>query len=1609
MASEKLSIKIPKLNDQNYMTWQRMAKALLVEKEHWEAMVQPTASSPAVSSTVNDKANSFLVLHVEESLLHLIDDVKPAWQNWKALQTTFASAATARKISLTRDLHGLRMSDKETIADFFGRAQQLRLQLRLVGETITDQQLTVNIMAGLPRAYDTVMEVLQDSTMPIHELQARLQLTEARLRRTQPKPPATGYGAQGAPQRGTPPGKKWCDKHKWGGHTTQECRAMGNGRKHAGGGHGHRGGQQPAHKQGCMLCNKQGHFARDCPDLKDFQKFQAEGHGCVGHMATAGHPDAAKPFNTSYDPEDWMLEEALFKELDQEYGPCTVDGCAAPDGSNNQVARYYSKAQDFLAADVRGECVWLNPPFRRAGKFINHFLENWRRAPTTTSGLILVPLDKTASWYPLVEQLPVVRSWPAGTQLFTKPTGQPGGSRRALRPCHFPVAVYFLPRRALPLPSLHHQTWPFPAAEGLQATQDDSTADHIILDSGASHYMTPERKMLKDYQEGPGNGPSSIQVANKSSIPVLGRGTLELNTWVKGKQHTVELKNVLHAPDLSLTLLSIPALLDDNAEVQFARNQCVVSFGGQPKMIAVQPRRKPGASAAPSKLFHVIAVEPSVTGSTAHVAQGSKEQEQDRVATKWHARLGHASYHTLAKLAKHVQGMDVQPSVFLKKAAGEEVCGPCMAGRQSRDSRSPSTAPHTTVPLHRIHVDLCGPMPVESIGGARYYLLATDEATSFSWLQPIRSKEYAGSALLKLLDIMAASTNGQHKVQLVRSDRGREFLNQELDTALSARGIVPEPTTAYSPESNGKVERMNRTIMERARSIMAAAGVPPKFWAAAAVHSNLLRNLTTITSSGKTPWELLHGKEPNVSPLRPFGSLVYVHVPHQLRKKLDSKTEAGMLIGQRLEAKTAVVYINHTVKEVRDFKVDETVMAWTAPCNFTEEELLAALPAAGGQDQLNEEPDLHTEDEGFHSADDQDGGEELQFATPQHAPGHHPPATTPPTAPPPHTFPPVTPHTAPPSNSSPPSTTPPPAPGPVTRSRSRTGNAQSSAPAAAPAPAPPAAPPAPPAAPPAPPTRTSGRSNAGVPPTQYNPSTGQSYAALADIIEPATVKQAMATPQWPQWEQAIQEELKALVSNGTWTMEHPPESARALPCKWVFKLKRDQHGEVERFKARLVAGGHRQVEGIDYNEIYAPVGRHATLKCMLSVVAARDLELHAVDISNAFLNGELHETIYMKPPEMSGMGGDGKVCKLMKTLYGLKQSPKEWFNTLSKALTEFGMQPSAHDPGLWYGHLHGSDVYIVLWVDDIIIGALKHAVDLFKKQLLTRFKGRDLGEATHYLNMSIVRDRTARTITLTQPQHIASTLDTAGMSACKGSAVPMHPGADMTYTTDSDEALHGQPYAACVGALLYISNCTRPDIALAVSSLARHMSNPCVRHWEQCLQLMRYLQHTKHTGITLGGSTDGLVGYSDADFAGCKDTRKSRSGYVFLVNGGAVSWSSKLQNSVALSTAESEYMAASAAAKEAIWLKRVCQDLGMPAKPVVLHVDNQAAQYMATSGALSARTKHIAVRHHFLRDEIAKGNVVVQYVQSKHNLADVFTKPLLGMEVSRLSSMFGVK
>lgn len=353
------------------------------------------------------------------------------------------------------------------------------------------------------------------------------------------------------------------------------------------------------------------------------------------------------------------------------------------------------------------------------------------------------------------------------------------------------------------------------------------------------------------------------------------------------------------------------------------------------------------------------------------------------------------------------------------------------------------------------------------------------------------------------------------------------------------------------------------------------------------------------------------------------------------------------------------------------------------------------------------------------------------------------------------------------------------------------------------------------------------------------------------------------------------------------------------------------------------------------------------------------------------------------------------MCKLVKTLYGLEQSPREWHKVLTKGLGTLGLVGSTCDPGLWTTE-SGPLALVLLYVDDILIACKQNDQAIYlKTQILKLFKGRDLGQPTSYLNMSIVRDRQARTLKISQPTHIDKLLDEFDMQNCKPRSIPLSPGADLSARLP-DEPLMANPsrFGSGVGHLMYISCMSRPDIACATSALAKQNPNPTERHYTALKGVMAYLAGTKSLSLTFRGN-NGLVGYTDSDYAGCVNTRKSRTGFVFTISGAAVSWSSKLQSVTAQSTAEAEYIAAAAAAREAVWLKRLCADAGLKVpQGVPLLIDHQAALAMAIQGTESSRTKHIAIPYHFLRDAVAREQLNLFYVPTDKNTADLYTKPL---------------
>jgi hypothetical protein len=499
----------------------------------------------------------------------------------------------------------------------------------------------------------------------------------------------------------------------------------------------------------------------------------------------------------------------------------------------------------------------------------------------------------------------------------------------------------------------------------------------------------------------------------------------------------------------------------------------------------------------------------------------------------------------------------------------------------------------------------------------------------------------------------------------------------------------------------------------------------------------------------------------------------------------------------------------------------------------------------------------------------------------------------------------------------------------------------------------------------------------------------------------------MASPDADQWKQAMDEEMASLLANQTWTLERTPTGIRTIPAKWVFKIKRDADGGIERYKARLVAKGFLQREGVDFTEVFAPVSKHTSLRALLAIVNADNLHLKQLDVKTAFLNGELDEVIYMSQPPGYHEGGPDISCHLHKALYGLRQAPRAWHHRLKSELEKLGMTESSADPGL-YIMTGPTTIFLLVYVDDILIaGSDVQLVNAVVNQLGATFDLRDLGEPKMFLGMEIHRDTTAGILKLSQTRMTEELVKKYNLSEARTRSTPFNTSVKLTKEgTLLDTTKYG--YAELVGSLLYLSVCTRPDIAQAVGALARYMSKPTQDHWKLAKGVLRYLATTTNYGIIFTKTELDLRGYCDADFAGDLDTRRSTTGYVFLLSGAAISWSSRLQSTVAASTTEAEYMAAASAVKEGLWLRKLMLDFKKPVTTLVIMCDNQAAITLLKNHISSTRTKHIDVMYHFAREHVARKEIAFTYISTQHMVADCLTKPLPPTKLEECCSAMGL-
>ena len=432
-----------------------------------------------------------------------------------------------------------------------------------------------------------------------------------------------------------------------------------------------------------------------------------------------------------------------------------------------------------------------------------------------------------------------------------------------------------------------------------------------------------------------------------------------------------------------------------------------------------------------------------------------------------------------------------------------------------------------------------------------------------------------------------------------------------------------------------------------------------------------------------------------------------------------------------------------------------------------------------------------------------------------------------------------------------------------------------------------------------------------------------------------------------------------------------------------------------RFKARLVAKGFTQVAGVDFTETFAPVANPTSLRVLIALAAHFDWELHQMDVETAFLNAELEEEIYLQLPPPLSTKSNPTFCRLAKTIYGLKQSPMRWNQTAHEALLDLGFTQCQKDTCV-YIRIADTITIIALYVDDFVIASSTlTSMAQIKGELSRKFTMSDLGELKHLLGQRITRDRRSRTILLDQEAYTKRVLATFQMDQCKPTTTPAET-APLTKPTEGEHPTQF-PFKSIVGSIVYAATKTRPDLAYATSRVCQFNSNATDRHWIAAKRILRYLQNTTSHGIGFKGSSEPptLVGYADSDFAGDTDDRRSTTGFIFMLCGGPVSWMSKKQSTVALSSTEAEYMAACEAAREAIFIRALLAELQLEqATATTIFEDNQGCIALTKNPVHHSRTKHIDVRHHFVRTKVESGEVAFHYIPTTDMVADIFTKPL---------------
>lgn len=516
--------------------------------------------------------------------------------------------------------------------------------------------------------------------------------------------------------------------------------------------------------------------------------------------------------------------------------------------------------------------------------------------------------------------------------------------------------------------------------------------------------------------------------------------------------------------------------------------------------------------------------------------------------------------------------------------------------------------------------------------------------------------------------------------------------------------------------------------------------------------------------------------------------------------------------------------------------------------------------------------------------------------------------------------------------------------------------------------------------------------------------------ALYAQQDPETYKDACASPDAENWQKAMKSELANLVGQKTWNLVELPPGKNLLRGRWVFKTKIDKTGNIEKYKARWVVKGFLQKYGIDYFETFSNIVKPMAYKTLFALAAHNDLEIQQWDVKSAFPNAPLDECIYVEQPHgFQDQKYPTRACFLNKALYGLKQSARQWYIYLSKLLSELGYSPIASDQSIFINRSSG--IIVTSHIDDLLVfGKDIQAIKNLKTTLSKEVEISDLGEISYYLGIQVNRDRAKKSLSMSQQKFIEEILQKFGKNSLKPVKTPAEQGIRFEKNTDTATEEDIKVFQQQIGSLMYLMTSTRPDLCFSVGQCARFMSNPAPEHFKALDRIWQYLNYSKEFTMEYHPQELDLQGYIDADWGGDFSSRKSTTGYVFLFGNSAISWSSKLQKTVALSSCEAEYMALKEGIKEQIWLQSLYQQLGIPYRndQTTLYTDSQSAIALAKNPEHHARTKHIDIQYHFVRQNVQDTTVKLTYIPTTDQPADGLTKALDSTKFARFIRYLGL-